>query len=271
MKGKNKNSNIIPFYQVDSFADNIFSGNPAAVCLLDDWLDDATLQNIAMENNLSETAFVVNNLQGYHLRWFTPIVEVDLCGHATLAAASVLFSREANLTNSIDFNTRSGLVQVKKNENDYSLIFPQVTPIKINEPDGLLEALGYDGQVDGIWQASDIIIMVKNEQAIDRLQPDFKALKKYQTRGVIVCSLSEKYDFRLRWFGPNVGVNEDPATGSAFTFLAPLWQRLFCISVAVSLQGGDRKGIVRTEIIDEQHVVISGNTRLVKAGVMYLD
>lgn len=260
----------IPFYQVDAFADRPFSGNPAAVCLLDSWLDDITLQNIARENNLSETAFVVRQDEDFALRWFTPAVEVDLCGHATLAAAAVLFSLHDFAEQEIRFSTRSGILKVKSDGDNYTLDFPLVNPLPISAPEGLLAALGLEGEAAEIWQASDIVVIIKDEERLEMLSPDYAALEKFATRGVVVTVAAQHYDFRSRWFGPQVGVNEDPVTGSAHTFLAPLWADKLGKKHLCAQQGGPRKGNIDCHIKDNGRVELTGKARLMVEGYFLL-
>lgn len=259
----------VPFYQVDAFTQTPFAGNPAAVCLLEQWPDDATLQRIATENNLSETAFVVADGDDYQLRWCTPATEVDLCGHATLAAASVLFTRTD--ARELRFHTRSGLLTVTRDGETQVMNFPAVTPQAIDTPAGLLAALGIaPAQVLGCWQASDIVVLVDDETLIDALTPDIAALKVFHTRGVVVTAAARAFDFHSRWFGPQVGVDEDPVTGSAHTFLAPLWAARLGKTTLTAQQGGSRKGELVCELRNDGRVALKGHTSLVIEGMLLL-
>lgn len=260
----------IPFFQVDAFTRDAFAGNPAAVCMLDDWLDDVTLQHIACENNLSETAFVVKRDDAYELRWFTPVVEVDLCGHATLASACVLFMHYHDPNTELRFLTRSGVLTVRRSGEQYVLNFPLVEPVKIATPPGLLAALGIKGVAVETWQASDIVVVIDDESLLDSLSPDFPALARFVTRGVVVCAASERFDFRSRWFGPRVGVNEDPITGSAHTFLTPLWAQKTGKRELVAQQGGERKGEIGCRLAENDRVELCGHARLIIEGSLFL-
>lgn len=264
------NQKSIPFFQVDAFTRDAFAGNAAAVCMLDGWLNDATLQSIACENNLSETAFVVRRDDEYELRWFTPAVEVDLCGHATLAAACVLFTHYHYSRTEVRFLTRSGELTVKRCGDRYVLNFPLVEPVKIAPPPGLLAALGIEGATVETWQAADIVVVIDNESLLDSLSPDFLALARFVTRGVVVCAASEQFDFRSRWFGPQVGVNEDPVTGSAHTFLTPLWAQKTGKRELLAQQGGERKGEIGCRIAENDRVELCGHARLIIQGTLFL-
>lgn len=213
----------IPFYQVDAFAAKLFSGNPAAVCLLNDWLDDAVLQAIAAENNLSETAFLVRRGSAVELRWFTPRVEVALCGHATLAAAFVLFSRKAWEQENIHFMTRlSGELIVTRKNDLLEMNFP-ARPAKAQAaPTGLASALGVK-PVDAFSSEEDILVLLDSEKSVRQTTPDFTALAAIPCRGVIVSAPGEQCDFVSRFFAPRVGISEDPVTGSAHCVLIPFW------------------------------------------------
>ncbi len=213
----------IPFYQVDAFTAEIFSGNPAAVCLLEDWLEDTKLQAIAEENNLSETAFLVPNANGFDLRWFTPAVEVALCGHATLASAYVLFNCLDWSEPSIHFQTRkSGELIVTRKEGMLEMDFPARLPSPRAIPDGLVQALGIQPQAV-LGSQEDLLVILENIDAVRKLSPDFSRLVKVDCRGVIVTAAGVDCDFVSRFFAPRVGVAEDPVTGSAHCVLVPYW------------------------------------------------
>ena len=235
---------VIPFYQVDAFTSQPFGGNPAGVCPLTAWLPDAVLQAIATENNLSETAFFVPFEEGYHLRWCTPAVEVDLCGHAPLAASWVLFNKLGYQQETISFHTRSGLLTVSKNGDELCMDFPAKSAIKIDTPDGLLAALGITAGVIGVWKSDDLI--------------------------VLVTAADNQFDFVSRWFGPQVGVNEDPVTGSAHTFLAPFWAARTGKNVLTAQQGGKRKGALRCVVRNDGRVELHGFARMTIEGIFQL-
>jgi PhzF family phenazine biosynthesis protein len=213
----------IPLYHVDAFTSEVFSGNPAAVCLLDRWLDDPILQAIAIENNLSETAFLVPNAKGFDLRWFTPATEVALCGHATLASAFVLFNCQNWPRECIRFQTRrSGELMVTRRGDLLEMDFPAIAAHIITPPAGLVEALGVAPQ-EVLGSAEDLLVVLDSERAVREVQPDFLALDRIECRGVIVTARGERCDFVSRFFAPRLGIPEDPATGSSHSVLAPYW------------------------------------------------
>lgn len=258
----------IPIYQIDAFTQNAFQGNPAAICPLTEWLDDDLLQQIAEENNLSETAYFVPENDGFRLRWFTPQCEVELCGHATLATAWLLWNTFNYQYSSIKFYTLSGELFVHQKENLLQLDFPAKSVQAIVEPTGLLDALGVtENQILGIYQSDDIIIEFKNEVDIETLTPNFETLKTFETRGVIATSRSEHFDFISRWFGPRSGINEDPVTGSAHTSLIPFWKQKIHKPLLIAQQGSTRKGQLYCELSDDgQRVYISGHAILIMSG-----
>lgn len=209
-------------YQVDAFADRLFTGNPAAVCPLQEWLPDETLQQIAMENNLAETAFYVRETDGLRIRWFTPAVEVDLCGHATLAAGFVVFNYDKFSGDVVTFNSRSGKLNVRRDGELLVLDFPADTIEPAPLPDGLAQAIGHQpSQV--LKGRTDYLVVYNREADVASLSPDFRALGKVRARGVIATAPGDQVDFVSRFFGPQVGIDEDPVTGSAHTTLTPYW------------------------------------------------
>lgn len=261
---------VIPFYQVDAFTSQPFGGNPAGVCPLTQWLPDDVLQAIATENNLSETAFFVPTEDGYHLRWCTPAVEVDLCGHATLAASWVLFNKLGYADETIRFHTRSGVLMVTKKGDELCMDFPAKSATEMDVPAGLLEALGITGGVTGVWKSDDLIVLVDDKDIIERLSPDFNKLAVFDTRGVVVTAAADEFDFVSRWFGPQVGVNEDPVTGSAHTFLAPFWAARTGKNELTAQQGGSRKGTLRCVVRDDARVELYGTARMTIEGTFQL-
>ncbi len=217
----------IPLYQVDAFARRQFGGNPAAVCPLTQWLPDQTLQSIAAENNLAETAYFVREGKGvYRLRWFTPTVEVDLCGHATLAAAYVLWSYLRFKGDAVCFNSRSGPLMVTRSGTRIILDFPVVPARRVAPPLTLIDGLGV--QPLEVWGGMDFMVVLPSEEDVRTLQPAWEPLAQAGGRGVIVTAPgSGKVDFVSRFFAPAAGINEDPVTGSAHCMLTPYWaQRL---------------------------------------------
>jgi PhzF family phenazine biosynthesis protein len=232
-----------PIYQVDAFTSEIFSGNPAAVCFLEQWVDESLLQSIAAENNLSETAFLVQNEKGYDLRWFTPVTEVALCGHATLASAFILFACRNWKSPIIDFQTRwSGELSVSRQGDLLEMDFPSRPPHPRTPPDGLAEALHMTPE-RVFASAEDLMVILESEQAVRGLAPDFNALQRIACRGIIVTAKGEKSDFVSRFFAPRFGIPEDPVTGSAHCVLTPYWSTLlnkdFLHALQVSQRGGE--------------------------------
>ncbi|RSF07361.1 PhzF family phenazine biosynthesis protein [Achromobacter aegrifaciens] len=259
----------LDIYQVDAFTAAPFGGNPAAVVPLQAWLPDETLQRIAEENNLSETAYFVRKGDVYELRWFTPAVEVDLCGHATLASAWVLFEQLGATEDVLRLAPRSGELQVRRASDRLAMDFPAKRPEAQEIPPGLLQALGLPG-AQAFYKTDDYLVVIDDETRIDALKPDFAALAAFETRGVAVTAPSAQFDFVTRWFGPRVGVNEDPVTGSAHTSLAPYWaQRLGKRSLSAQ-QGGARKGQLQCEVLDNGRVIISGQAALYLRGSIFI-
>ncbi len=245
----------LPLYQIDAFTSETFRGNPAAVCLLDEWLDDSILQCIAMENNLSETAFLVNDKDSWQLRWFTPTVEVDLCGHATLASAFVLFNELNINTPEIVFKSKSGKLIVTRQDDILTLNFPMENPRSCQCPD-FIDA-GINEIPYAILQASDYIVVFEDEMTVRNIEPDFKQLSNNDLRGVIITAPGKQHDFVSRFFAPNAGIPEDPVTGSAHCSLTPYWaERLNKTSLSAA-QLSQRGGELICELGDER-VYLSG-------------
>ncbi|MBC3438125.1 PhzF family phenazine biosynthesis protein [Pseudomonas sp. BW16M2] len=260
----------LEIFQVDAFSATPFGGNPAAVIPLDSWLPDALLQRIAEENNLSETAYFVRNGQGYDLRWFTPTVEVDLCGHATLASAWVLFEQLGEQREVMRFNTRSGELRVSRGAEDLlAMDFPAKQPLAADMPAGLLEALGL-ASARGLYRTDDYIVVIDDPAELAALQPDFVALSRFDVRGIAVTAPGGGFDFVTRWFGPRVGVNEDPVTGSAHTSLVPYWAERLGLARLRCEQGGARKGQLVCEQPGNGRVIISGHAALYLRGTVTL-
>jgi PhzF family phenazine biosynthesis protein len=262
---------VIPIYQVDAFTDRLFTGNPAAVCPLADWLADDLLQKIAAENNLSETAFFVARDDEFELRWFTPEVEVDLCGHATLAAAFVLMELLEPGRTSVAFRSRSGPLIVTRDGDLFSLDFPARPPASIQEPPGLSEALG--ASPAAVLKARDIIAVFDDPDAVRRLAPDMEKLKSI--RGFAVCATApgagrdSDVDYVLRFFAPAQGIPEDPVTGSAQCSLAPYWSERFGKSILRVRQVSRRGGELLCEVAGDR-VRIAGKAVLVFSGILRL-
>ncbi|MDR5892086.1 PhzF family phenazine biosynthesis protein [Halomonas mongoliensis] len=245
----------LDLYQVDAFARRPFEGNPAAVCPLTEWLEDATLQAIAAENNLSKTAFFVREGEGYRLRWFTPTVEVDLCGHATLASAWVIFHELGEPGDTLRFATRSGELRVGRTKEGLAMDFPAKRPEPMADPEPVLAALGVaQGE---IVMTDDIVVAVEDEALVAALAPDMAKLAVLPGRGVAVTAPGREFDFVSRWFGPKVGVEEDPVTGSAHTTLAPYWAGRLGKSRMTARQGGARQGQLTCECRGDR-VILTG-------------
>lgn len=211
----------IPMYQIDAFADRVFAGNPAAVCPLEEWLDDATMQAIAAENNLAETAFFAREGDEYRIRWFTPVLEVDLCGHATLASAFVLFTELEPDRTSVTFASRSGGLTVTRDGARLTLDFPAIATEPCAAPPLLAEGLGAEPLE--VRRGMDYMVVLANEAAVRAVQPRLELLARLDARGVIVTARGESADFVSRFFGPAAGIPEDPVTGSAHCALVPYW------------------------------------------------
>ena len=212
----------LPIYQVDAFANDLFSGNPAAVIICETELAEETMQKVASENNVSETAFVMPKEEGYQIRWFTPLVEVDLCGHATLASAHVLFVHRGVSSGKVTFNSRSGLLHVKQEEDLLFLDFPADRAKTAEPPEEMIFGLGRNPA--GVFRGRDDYMAVfETEEEISSITPDAAKLVQVCSRGVIVTAPGRDYDFVSRFFAPQTGVLEDPVTGSAHTVMIPYW------------------------------------------------
>ncbi len=243
-----------PVYVVDAFTDRPFAGNPAAVCLLEKPAEDRWMQQVAAEMNLSETAFLVPRADGYGLRWFTPAVEVDLCGHATLASAHVLWQTGRLPPDApARFHTRSGLLTARRADDLIDLDFPAVPITPCEPPPGLVEALGAAPQSVG-RNRMDLLVEYGTEAAVRALRPDFGKLAQVPVRGVIVTGTSaeRKFDFVSRFFAPASGIAEDPVTGSAHCALGPFWAERLGKSDLVGHQVSPRGGVVRVGVRGER-------------------
>ncbi len=258
----------IDIYQVDAFAEKAFEGNPAAICPLKEWIDDNILQKIAEENNLSETAFFVPDKKGIKLRWFTPAEEVDLCGHATLAAAHVLYKHLGYSESEIVFNTRSGELIVKKTTNGFSMDFPASILTKIQAPKSLAAGLGQEPKE--VLSAFDYVVVLENEDEIINLNPDLSKWLDLDLRGVVVTAPGNHVDFVSRCFFPKLRVNEDPVTGSAHCELAPFWGARLGLDTLIAKQLSKRTGVVECRLVDNR-VLLSGNAADYMRGQITID
>jgi PhzF family phenazine biosynthesis protein len=261
------NHSRLPYFIVDAFTNRPFAGNPAAVVPLNSWREDAWLQNVAMEMNLAETAYLVPDSQGFALRWFTPKVEVDLCGHATLASAKAL----AHLGKLVDgsevaFSTRSGVLRAIRTGECFQLDFPIKAEEKTEPPPGLIESLNTHPIHVGRNQF-DYLVEVESESVVRSLSPDLKRLATVKCRGVIVTARSDspEFDFVSRFFAPAVGVEEDPVTGSSHCCLADFWGRRLGKTEMVGYQASARGGTVRVEVRGNR-VMLGGEAAIVAQG-----
>lgn len=244
----------LKIYQVDAFTNKPFTGNPAAVCILPGPKEDRWMQHVALEMNLSETAFLLRQADGFNLRWFTPSVEVELCGHATLASAHILW--EIGLLapqEPAQFYTLSGLLLAERRGEEIEMDFPATPDEPVNTPPGLGEALGVEPAYVGKTKY-DYLVEVDSEESVRNLSPDFAKLKTLPVRGIMVTSVSasSEYDFVSRFFAPGAGIDEDPVTGSSHCCLGPFWSKRFNRNELVAYQASPRGGIVRVRVMDER-------------------
>ena len=250
----------LTLYQVDAFTDKLFGGNPAAVIPLDQMLGGALMQNIAMENNLSETAFICpskNDGADYDIRWFTPGVEMDLCGHATLASAYVLFNIMDFNKAQLCFHSKSGILKVTKDQKMIKLDFPSWQPQRfLDYPSELQQALG-DAEIVGVYKYRDLLVELMDESAVKNCNPDFTMIKKTGYK-IIITASGRTTDFVSRFFAPTVGINEDPATGSAHSQLIPFWSEKLGKKKMSAMQLSQRGASFQCEQMDER-VMMGGN------------
>jgi len=258
----------IEIFQIDAFTDKVFHGNPAAVCLLSDWLNDELMKAIAAENNLSETAFVLENPQGFYIRWFTPNGEISLCGHATLAAGFALFELNKVQAEVIHFHSLSGVLAVKRKKDRYILDFPRLHYSQLDSIE-LFSAI-IDKPIVHVYESDlDYICLLENENLVKKAQIDFKNLLKLPKRGLIITSSSHDADFYSRCFYPKHGILEDPVTGSAHCVLAPFWADRLGKMTLHAIQGGQRQGNLICQV-KESGVDISGHCRWYSKGHIIL-
>lgn len=250
----------LKIYQLDAFTDKIFCGNPAAVCPLDRWLSTELMQKIAMENNLAETAFFVKNNEQFDIRWFTPAVEVDLCGHATLAAASVLYDFEKYDGEAITFfSPRSGVLSVTRNDNLFTLDFPSDKLERVDLSPQLIACFNCQ-PVEAYKGKTDYMLVFNTEEEIRKLFPDIPAISRIKARGIIVTAPGVEVDFVSRFFAPQSGIDEDPVTGSAHTTLTPYWAQKTGKSEFLAIQLSARRGFLKCAHHGDR-VLISGQVR----------
>jgi len=255
-------------YQVDAFADRPFSGNPAGVCPLEEPADESWMQKVAMEMNVAETAFVVRRADGsFDLRWFTPVIEVELCGHATLATSHILWETGVlGAGEAARYHTRSGLLAAQQYDGFIQLDFPANPPHPVAPPTGLLEALGLEATYVAQTRF-DYLVEARSESVIRSIAPDFRRLRQLGVRGVIVTARSDDpaFDFVSRFFAPGAGIDEDPVTGSAHCALAPYWAAKLGKKEMTGFQASKRGGIVRV-MNDGERVKLAGHAVTVLRG-----
>lgn len=256
------------YYIVDAFAQNIFEGNPAAVCVLEQWLSDDVMQNIAIENNLSETAFTVKEGNHYRLRWLTPGGEIDLCGHATLATAFVLMNYIDDKLTEVTFQTLSGPLTVKKQEDLYEMDFPTIRIEPYELRDDMIEAIGVTPLE--VYKGRDLIFVFDSEETVKNLTPDFDKVKKLpEGLAVFVTAKSDAFDFVARAFWPKLNINEDPVCGSMYCSLVPYWRTYITKSELIARQVSKRGGTLYLK--DEgDRLKISGHAVLYARGQVNL-
>jgi len=262
----------IKIYQIDAFTDRLFSGNPAAICILDKWIDDDLMQSIGKENNLAETAFVVPRDKDFEIRWFTPTTEVDLCGHATLAAAFVLLDILDYPNSELKFHSiKSGLLTVSKKKGMLFLDFPTDTLELTNEglKDKITKCIGIK-PIELFKGKTDYIAIIDSEQLLLNIRVDLEEISSLNARGLIVTAQGDSSDFVSRFFAPQSGINEDPVTGSAHTSLIPLWSNKLGRKQLTAKQLSNRGGQLFCEYKDER-CLIGGKAKLYLTGEIYLD
>lgn len=242
-------------FQVDAFTSSVFGGNPAGVCPLNEWLDSEIMQNIAAENNLAETAFFVNKGTFFDLRWFTPEIEIDLCGHATLASGHILFNHMGFQGDEILFQSRSGPLKVIRNGDLFTLDFPASNNLPVKQFEELSE--GLNATPLEVVKSRDYLALFKSENDISKVQPDFSKLKELDALGIIITAPGDNSDFVSRFFAPAAGINEDPVTGSAHTMLIPFWAERLRKNKLHAYQISKRGGELWCELVNDR-VLISG-------------
>lgn len=257
-----------PIYTVDAFTDHVFGGNPAAVCPLKDWLPATTMQQLANENNLSETAFFVKKEDGsYDIRWFTPELEIDLAGHPTLATAFIIFTELGHTSDSITFHCKSGILTVKKKDGLLEMNFPARMPEACTPPEDLLKSCSIAPKQ--VLRSRDYFLVYDTQEEVEKLQIDFIHLNKVETLGVIVTSKGNEVDFVSRFFVPNSVIGEDPVTGSAHATLIPYWAKELGRETLTAVQLSQRKGHLWCTSLGER-VTISGKAVLYMKGEYFL-
>jgi len=257
----------LEYFQVDAFTDTVFAGNPAVVYPLDAWLPEETMQSIAAEHNLSETVFFVANNEEYHIRWFTPVTEVPLCGHATLACAHVIFSTMQPDCDRIRFSSQSGPLSVLRTNTLLTLDFPATPTEPCEIPQSLVEALGVEPAE--VLRSDDYLVVLDNEKRVTALNPDMRTLAGIDCRGICVTAPGESIDFVSRFFAPRFGIDEDPVTGSAHCMLTPYWSRRLGKVELTARQLSKRGGMLWCRL-EGDRVAISGNAVTYSHGTSFV-
>ncbi|KEQ14068.1 PhzF family phenazine biosynthesis protein [Endozoicomonas numazuensis] len=258
---------VLPIYQVDAFTNELFGGNPAAICPVKEMLSDELMQRIALENNLSETAFISGADGHYHIRWFTPGTEVSLCGHATLAASYVIRHELGDQSAELSFESLSGVLKVRFIEDSIELDFPAASYTREPIPEEVAKQLPFEA-LDSRFNRDDLLIVAPDEETVASLELDFTGLKNSRVRGVVISARSERMDvdFVSRWFGgPEVGIKEDPVTGSAHTLLTPYWSELLGKKTLKAEQISQRLGQLECEWTEDR-VLLRGSAVLYLKG-----
>jgi len=259
----------IPIFQVDAFTDECFGGNPAAVCPLEKWLPDNIMLSIASENNLSETAFVNINTSPFAIRWFTPTMEVDLCGHATLATARILFDEYVSSgINEIEFDSNRGVLRAFLKNDKIFLDFPSDSPSEIDNDSIVSDALGVEPK-ELLRGKDDILAILDNESEIKHMKPDFNKIYELNCRGLIISAEGNHVDFVSRFFGPKCGINEDPVTGSAHTLMIPYWSKVKKKSKFKAQQLSARGGTLDCELIDDRVFIGGSSYRYMEGSITF--
>ncbi len=260
----------LDIYQIDAFADQVFKGNPAIVCPLNKWLDDSIMQKIASENNASETAFFVKENSRYNIRWFSPTKEVELCGHATLASAYVIFNFLEPAIDRVVFDSITGEIEVQKNGEFLSLTLKAKMPVADDEYHTLFNATIGEEPLK-VLKGLDYILIYENEEIIKNIKPRFDALKSLDLRGICISAKGDEKDFVFRFFAPKLGVNEDFITGSAYASLAPFWSKVLNKEILTSKQLSQRGSDITCKLLEDgEKVSITGKASLYFKGEIYL-
>jgi len=257
----------IPLFQVDAFTRKLFGGNPAAVCPMRVWPKTHVMQSIAAENNLSETAFIVGGQGKFRIRWFTPTAEVDLCGHATLAAGYVVLNHIDKSLKSVKFlSDRSGLLAVSRAGDMLAMDFPSLPPKPCAPPEGLVRALGGKGAIATL-EERDYIVVFETEAQVRALKPDMAKLRRFEKQGVVATAKGDKADFVSRYFAPKVGVPEDPVTGSTHCSLVPFWSKMLKMDRMIAHQVSARGGEIMC-VQKDKRVFLAGQAVLYMRGAI---